>query len=100
MLRAPSHRFIHTGISADSKTKSLSHELNGIMYLLKSLLPSRTEKDLSITGLTRWPAFRADSACGSMVRSILCMRFFRAERGKTAYEQKSSTAVKDMYHDQ
>jgi hypothetical protein len=28
-----------------------------------------------------------------MALSIFCMRFFRAPRGKTAYEQKSSTAL-------
>src|SRR5215213_5100474 len=43
--------------------------------------------------VTRWPAFGAVSACGSMVLSILCVRFFRAERGKTAHQQQSRTAV-------
>jgi hypothetical protein len=41
-----------------------------------------------ITRVTRSPTSGADSACGSMVPFIFCMRFFRAPRGKTAYQQK------------
>jgi len=32
-------------------------------------------------------------ACGSMVLPILCVWFFRAERGKTKHQKQSSTAL-------
>jgi hypothetical protein len=38
-------------------------------------------------------AFGAKSACGSLVLSILGVRFFRATRGKTAQQQKERTAL-------
>jgi hypothetical protein len=37
------------------------------------------------------PAFGSDSAFGSMVLFIFCVRFFRAERGKTEHQKQSRT---------
>jgi hypothetical protein len=39
------------------------------------------------------PAFKHVLACGSMVLPIICIRFFRAPRGKTEYQQKSRTTL-------
>jgi len=43
----------------------------------------------SLTRVTRSPAFGADSACGSMILPILCVRFFRAPRGKTEHQKNN-----------
>ena len=43
---------------------------------------SLDERFRLMTGVTRWPAFRADPACGSMVLLDLLCVVFRAKRGK------------------
>jgi hypothetical protein len=45
------------------------------------------------TRVTRWPAVNQIPPAAAWYSTIICVRFFRAERGKTEHQQKESTAL-------